>query len=353
MPTLDAIREAYNNRLVTVRTHWLDDRLIIVNYSRECTYSAAWNETTTKCRGLILRLDAPWNEATQIQEVVALPFEKFFNHGEGGRYPESELIEVSEKMDGSLGILYRLEGGVWIATRGAFDSEQALWATRFLNNYKIDWSFLPEELTLLFEIIYPDNKIILNYGERCDLVLLGVRNRLTGEDFSPRDTRMLAGVYGFNKPKSYPSISIPALLESAKELGSDFEGWVCRFADGSRFKIKGRGYLAIAKAMNNLSPKRVFEAMRDGVIDDLEMNTPEEVLDEVQAWRETIQTRHNLTAMTIDDLYESRPSDNAKEFAGWVNANYKESTALLLAKFRGHDLDKAIWKYMDKRKMWE
>lgn len=353
IPTLDAIREAHANKLVSVRSHWLDSRLVICNYTPACTYSHAWDDTTRKCRGLILRLDAPWPEATRILEVVALPFEKFFNYGEGGRYPDSELIEVSEKMDGSLGILYRLEGGVWIATRGAFDSKQAEWATRFLKNYRIDWSFLPEELTLLFEIVYPDNRIILNYRERRDLVLLGVRNRITGENFNPRDTRMLAGTYGFSKPKTYPSVSVPALLESAKELGSDFEGWVCRFADGSRFKIKSRGYLEVAKALKGLSPKRVFEAMIADTIDELEFSTPEEVLDEVQEWREKIQTRFNLTLMTIDDLYETAPIQDAKEFASWVNQNHKSAASLLFAKFRGHNLKEAIWKYMSQKRMWE
>ncbi|HRF99146.1 MAG TPA: hypothetical protein PLZ51_28235, partial [Aggregatilineales bacterium] len=74
------------------------------------------------------------------------------------------------KMDGSLGILYRWQGAYYIATRGNFDSDQAIWATIFLRTH-YDLHNLADEYTLLFEIIYPDNRIVVNYGQRQDLVL--------------------------------------------------------------------------------------------------------------------------------------------------------------------------------------
>lgn len=71
----------------------------LVIYTKACQYERAWNPCTLQCRGLIATLDG---------EVVARPFPKFFNHGE----PEAAHLDlhapcrVTDKLDGSLGILY-------------------------------------------------------------------------------------------------------------------------------------------------------------------------------------------------------------------------------------------------------
>ena len=50
--------------------------LEIYTYTRQCYYGKLWNATTTLARGLVL--------APAEQRIVALPFVKFFNYGEGG-----------------------------------------------------------------------------------------------------------------------------------------------------------------------------------------------------------------------------------------------------------------------------
>lgn len=79
------------------------DDLLLFNYTARATYERAWNTVERVSRGLIVH----WPSAT----LAALPFEKFFNLGE---LPETLLsalppgpIEVTAKLDGSLGILYR------------------------------------------------------------------------------------------------------------------------------------------------------------------------------------------------------------------------------------------------------
>src|SRR5690348_14694447 len=156
VPSLQRLRELDDLGLITVRS--LDD-LIIANYTPRCAFEGAWDDDTLACRGLILRVDQPWSDSERIVEVAARPFDKFFNLGEGGRAPASALVEVTEKLDGSLGILFRHAGGFRVATRGAFQSEQALWASEFLQSY--DLRALPDALTLLVEIIYPGNRIVV------------------------------------------------------------------------------------------------------------------------------------------------------------------------------------------------
>src|SRR5690349_16609824 len=79
--------------------------LRIFNYSEKTQYERMWNPVTRTCRGLII------NDETG--EIVARPFPKFFNYGE----PATEGLDTSgpacttDKMDGSLGIMYPTGAG--------------------------------------------------------------------------------------------------------------------------------------------------------------------------------------------------------------------------------------------------
>src|SRR5579871_6918930 len=94
--------------VMAVRQH----DLILFNYSQMAQFSSRWNWFELNSRGLI------FNATTG--EVVARPFRKFFNYGERLPLPGTSMVEVTEKVDGSLGILYREDGDYKIATRGSF-----------------------------------------------------------------------------------------------------------------------------------------------------------------------------------------------------------------------------------------
>ena len=147
--------------------------LWIYNYSHTCQFSRVWNDVTLQCRGLIL--DADMN-------IVSRPFSKFFNLEE---HPRSDVrfskkdFQVFEKLDGSLGILYPTGTRYAIATRGSFTSDQALRASMLLQERYVD--FVPEPgYTYLFEIIYPDNRIVVDYGGVEGLVFLCAVDNVTG-----------------------------------------------------------------------------------------------------------------------------------------------------------------------------
>jgi RNA ligase len=129
-------------------------RLTIYNYTELCAYSAAWNEVTLACRGLI---------ADEHGAILARPLPKFFNHDQ----PEAPVIAldepvlVTDKADGSLGIIYPTANGPAVATRGSCASGQALHATALLRSRYGGWR-PPEHLTVLVEIVYPANRIVLD-----------------------------------------------------------------------------------------------------------------------------------------------------------------------------------------------
>lgn len=314
-----------------------DGDLIILYYTRDAMYNNMWNDVEQLCRGLII------NHVTG--EIVARPFKKFFNwgqhygqNGEAVALPSysSHLVNVFEKMDGSLGILYRQNGEYKVATRGSFSSEQALFATRFLQeNY--DLSDLPVEYTLLFEIIYPENRVVVDYGDREDLVLLGVVNRFTGKELSfYPDVYNLAEDFGFTLPTVYKFNNPTEILEAAGKLvGSENEGYVLLYSDGERYKIKGDDYLYLHKIVTNITKKQVFDMWYRGVTFP---EVPDEFMDDVNKWYAEFNKKKEEIKSRCNRNFDKAPkTNNRKDFALW--AKKKPYSHILFLMYGGRTLD--------------
>merc|ERR1711923_624090 len=87
---------------------------------------------------------------------------------------QKDTIQINDKMDGSLGIIFYCDTVKhWrCATRGSFASNQAKWATEYLKtNAKVYENIFVKGHTYLVEIIWSENKIIIEYDYEC-LVLL-------------------------------------------------------------------------------------------------------------------------------------------------------------------------------------
>ncbi len=327
---------------VTVREH---DGLLIFNYNAMAQYHDKWNFFELVSRGLVLDKDTA--------EVVARGFDKFFNWFEGGRVAKGHIVSITEKVDGSLGILYRQQGQYRITTRGSLTSEQGEWATQFLNdNY--DLTGLDDHYSLLFEIIYPDNRIVVDYGDREDLVLLAIRNRHTG-DFLPffPDVYELGAQYGFTLPHVYTFNDVTQLIEQTGILDANAEGYVVEFSDGNRFKFKSDRYLELHKLITSLTFKNVLKAVQNNDIQRILEAVPDEFLGDVKIW--LAQIEHVVEDMTsqIESAFAQAPKDSRKAFALWVNEHHRNLVSYLFARLDERPLlpliyDKYDWsKFVD------
>ena len=273
--------------------------MLLFNYTARATYERAWNAVERVCRGLIVH----WPSAT----LAALPFEKFFNLGE---LPETALsvlppgpIEVTAKLDGSLGILYRADNGARVATRGSFVSAQAQWATAHLRR-RYDLRDLPDDLTLLWEIIYPGNRVVLNYGAQADLYLLGARRISDGSDLEHDAVAALAEQYGFPLVPRVPVMTVADLLPLAEEA-TGIEGWVVRWPSGLRVKIKTMEYLALHRLLSNLTPSTVRDALLAGTWEAYLLALPEEFAAEARALAAIISHRLDVAEERVATTYRS------------------------------------------------
>jgi RNA ligase len=148
------------------------------------------------------------------------------------------------------------------------------------------------------EIIYPENKIIVPYGNEEKLVLLAVRNTSTGQYLKKDWLRYSAQEINIPVAEADP-ITIESALDQQKTIPYTKEGWVVVFEDGTRLKIKGDDYMRIAKFKANLSPLAVWEAMMETRFGEMQMGCPEEI-------------RHEL------DLIESRLDEDCAKLASRI-----------------------------------
>lgn len=283
----DELREGLQNRVKSGYIHCQTDKnlgLEIYKYSDVCTWEKRWNVFTLMARGLIL--------APEEKQVVATPFPKFFNYGELTTELPDEPFETFEKMDGSLGIIYYWKNKWHVATCLSFHSEQAQWAEKWLHDNINLGAVLVPGATYLVEIIYSSNRIVVPYDFE-GLVMLGIYTSY-GEEMSYDSIIPLEKHTNFRVASRHSYESIDDILKICKTLSSSQEGFVVRFKNGYRIKIKGDEYVRIHKLISRCTPLAVWEAIREcDDLDVLKQELPEEFGKDLDKMRNLLLNKYN------------------------------------------------------------
>lgn len=335
---------------ISLRPHKDDGNLVIANYTPSQTFRNKWDEVTLASRGLIFFKDSG--------EIVARPFAKFFNAGQPGteHIDVSGAVEVTNKEDGSMGVSYTAPDGITsISTRGSMHSEQAHHATAvFRSKYAHRW--VPDvNHSFIFEIIYREGRIVLDYGDMDDLILLGAVNKETGRSVD----RHVLEAFGYPGPmvKIYDFPDYQSVFEAEQE--SNREGFVVRFNDSDeRLKVKFDEYLSIHRLMFNLSPRRVWENLSTGVnIDEWLSMLPDEFTTEAKGWRDDLLGEKDSVLSQASEVFStlSHVKDDKKAFAQALAASGTEKhiMSLVFGLSSGWDqerLDATVWKMIDPRR---
>lgn len=282
---------------VQVRYH-PDYPYAIYCYTKQAMFDREWNEVTKTCRGLIV------NENTG--EVLARPFRKFFNYGEPSApvFDPLDLVEVTDKLDGSLGILYKTPEGLAIATKGSFTSEQAKWATEHLRaEYgPCEWKPL-EGITYLFEIIYPENRIVLDYGDTKALRLLATIDIKTGQDVHPDIYQDPFAYQDYIMSGPFAEV-VSNLNDRGFLTRKNREGVVVRrWKDDERLKFKQEDYIELHKVMTGLNERQLWEWLSEGKeADEILADLPEEMHEWASKILDDLDNRY---LEKIEDIYEA------------------------------------------------
>ena len=196
-----------------------------------------WNDITKICRGLIVDNDG---------RIIERPFEKFWTYRQYmsedtlllsenkiQRIPNSPF-KIFEKIDGSMATLYWVDDIPYLATQRSFTSPKAKKATEILHKkYPHVFEKFDKNFTYIFEAVYQETSILIDYGNQEDLYLIGVINKETGIAIPIPDIgfpKCQDLTYKYGHLKNYDELSnlnIPNL-----------EGFVIQYENDLRIKIK-------------------------------------------------------------------------------------------------------------------
>ncbi len=316
-----------------------DDGRILYNYTNLCQISRNWNLETRLCRGLV---------TDDKDNLLARPFPKFWNLEEHAN-PElpripNEPFQATDKLDGSLIIAYRDGfGDIQMNTRGSFVSDQTVAAKEWLKGKGLTLPIVPGT-TWLMEWIAPDNKIVVNYGDREELVFLAVIDNRTGKDVYTSVPKFL----------SFPQLFLDGTSDQSEidQLPDrdDAEGYVIRFDSGFRVKVKHPRYVQLHKILSGLTEHRIWEILSNGgSLDEILAIVPDETYEWITDVNADLIQRVFLIG--IDSHYEFEQlklrvgTEDRKAFA--LEAMKSPRRSILFSMLDGKDYSKHIWKMIE------
>lgn len=335
LPRLEQFEEA-------VRDGWLSARTRVTaggatyrlyNYTKGAQYERYWNDVTLVARGLIV--------CVETGEVVAAPLSKFFNLGE--QIAEGVAAAMSEgefealvKMDGSLGIGYRIDGSMCWATRGSFDSTQSavaqqIWEARYAPQacrLFEDWL----RITPMVEIIHPDTRVVVRYNFD-DLVLIAARDRFTGRYLQHDELEEISRHFGMRLVERIHGHDVDALLDRARDLDGNHEGFVLHWVrDGHRVKVKGNEYMRLHRLLSGITPQYLAQCWFEGSVRGLLAGMPEEFREESEATLAGLDERVLQIIAAVEAAYSGAPQSDQKAFAEWVKQQDASVKGLLFSR---------------------
>jgi RNA ligase len=239
--------------------------------------------------------------------------------------------------------MYWVDGQPRIATRGSFDSKQAREATKMLSDY--DTSSLNPEYTYLFEIIYPENRIVVDYGGRRELVMIAAIHTKTGDEMAH---------WALSDWHDWPDVVeyVPMRLDELRTYtATNKEGFVLHFMNGLRVKVKLAEYVRLHKLLTGITEKSIW---RDYLMPGNDI-TPllDRVPDEFNAWLQTtidiLKGHYQLVEReAIAEFTKAYRIAGTNERRAFAEVAKKSSYApILFNMLDGKDYSRHIWKMIE------
>ena len=304
--------------------------LTIYQYTEFTQFESLWSNCTLNARGIVFD-----NDGVLVQRCIP----KFFNHDEPDGIKVEKLMlkeqigVVQEKLDGSLIKITKDEKhGLVITSKASFESDQAKMAKEIVeeNNYNFK-----EGWTYHFELIHPDNQIVLNYGDERKLVLLAIIDNKTGKDIN-----IYSDEFKFEKPKLY---DYKTLLDiNAINKDGLHEGVVVNYGS-YRLKYKTDEYIRLHRIVTEFTSKRVWEALSSGQRID-RMNIPEEFIKWLNETENELLAKYNELLNKINQAVAETQNMTNKEIALSNDGNIKEMREYIFAVRSKKDIGAKVWK---------
>ena len=314
------------------------------------------NPIVREARGIIFREDN-W-------KCVRRAFDKFFNYGEPNAAEiDWNTAKVQTKIDGSLVSAWFNDKKWHYSTNGTIDAYKALTGDiklptfgdvleeAFRNNGISKEIFEQSASKLVcytFELVSPQTRVVIPY-EKPDLYFIGYRTMKTECEMNPKESLVSAF---FKTPKEYDFHSAQDVVDSAKELPWDEEGYVVVDSNFNRVKIKSPAWLVAhyARSNNSISKESLIQVILDG--------EQEEFLVYADDYREELESVEQEMKDFVKDLNDAA-REMKKKYAAEVLKYPKSIQPYLFSKINNQDADDWVkenmtaskWaKYLETRK---
>ena len=340
----DIINEYVTAGKLIVNKHPSKD-LFILNYSRLVTFERSWDEFLLTARALIIDGDC---------NIIAKGLPKFFNDFEHlpGEIPYHLPYEIFIKMDGCLGIIFRYQGEVIIASKGSFMSVFSITGLEIFNKIENIDSLIKEGITYNVEIIAKQHRIVVDYGDAEKLVLLAAYDTQSGYEYPYQ--RLISMVSIIPESPYFELVKrfdYKGKIEDISNtiMGMD-EGYVVRFDNGKKIKIKGTQYCNVHRVVTNLSRRALWRCLRaNQPLEEILEHAPDEwdtwsrmVINDLREEFKAIEDKHRTVVKKFDYL-------DQKEFSLTIIPYCKErklNFGIVFSMYHGYatEWQDTIWK---------
>ena len=324
---LDPLLEIKDKKGIKTYRH---KELPLVGFAYDQIDSPKLDPVVRWARGTVLE-DKTW-------KLVAQSMPRFFNMGENR--PEWDSFDwqnfvSTEKMDGSLLIVYHYNDKLMVNTSGSFGGKIAKSEVTFEEVFKscVDVEKLDKNLTYVFELCTPYNKVVRNYTTpiaRMITVFCG-QNEFAHLEASKEALKV--GILQVDTIKEIRQKSDLDYFLMAKESSDPtYEGVVIRDGNGVRFKCKTRTYLGFHHMHDDGaegSYKRILPFIMAGECSEVKAYFPE-LTEKIDKGNEKYTSAIN----SLNDLFDkTKDITDQKQFAMAIKDHPLKSILFTMRKF--------------------
>lgn len=236
-----------------------------------------------ECRGMVVHVPTG--------QVLAHPYNKFWNHGEHLAAPiDWSTARVQDKLDGSLMTLHwnpfesrwsvassghPVAGGSYGKTAKTFG--EVFWDVFYWDGFPTKALPSRTDVCFMFELIAPDNRIVCRY-DKPRVVLHGARHLETEEELPRAWLANFAENHNWEIVTELPVTNIDDCLAAAAVLDpAQHEGFVVVDNNFNRVKIKSLRYVALHHLKGNgaVNRRRAIDLWKAGEVGELLTHFPE------------------------------------------------------------------------------
>lgn len=329
----------------------LNEKGELVNYK---DFFDLYNRLYMECRGVVVDV--------RNETLALVPFRKFFNLNEReetslenikNRISKASCIEFTDKLDGSMISAGYVNNEIVVAGSSCNHPDRSPIvkdSCEYIENNKDYLKMLKENInkTFIFEYIFPKKDLHIVQYTNTGLYLTGIRENLTGKEYSYHDVLEYAEKYHVASTKEFQTDLQHVLSHLDDKKSNEAEGFVVNI-DGYKIKIKYNDYVEMNRMVYSAaSINYIIKAIEHGTIDDVIAKAPEGYKVTIQKNVNDIYDMINKIDQTVENYYNLVKDLNRKEamikintefpkkYRGFITEKYNQRSYSYLKSFSGH-----------------